>query len=307
MPATDGLSTAEAYVLISLPRFDARKALKLGLMGLLAQRVLRMETENRPGLFRTRHIPHLYVAPGVPRALPPVVASLVAVVRSAEPEGTMKKVVAEAMRAYGRSLAGFAGDRVLPSLAARGLAEPRKRRLLGLIPATRFYRTPSGETEKARLDAVMRDAREIPRYLDSDPAQAAALAVAAGAAILLVEGLRPHYDALSRALRPPPDGGNDGAGYTTGFDGLHDSSRHDSGIPDNASFSDTANFDSANLDSANFDFANFDFANFDFGSIDFGAFDAGGFDSFDAGFSDAGGGDGGGGDGGGGDGGSSGC
>ena len=40
MPATDGLSAAEAYVLISLPRFDARKALKLGLMGLLAQRVL---------------------------------------------------------------------------------------------------------------------------------------------------------------------------------------------------------------------------------------------------------------------------
>jgi hypothetical protein len=174
---------------------------------------------------------------------------------------------------------------------ARGLAEQRKTRLLGFIPVTRYYRTPTGEAEKARLDDAIRDARQIPRYLDSDPAQAAALVAAAGAAILLVDELRPHYDALARVLRPPPDGGNDGAGYTTGFDGPNDTTRHDGGISDSVSFG----------DSANFDFANFDFGSIDFGSIDFGAFDAG---AFDAGFSDAGGD---GGDGGGGDGGSSGC
>jgi hypothetical protein len=108
----------------------------------------------------------------------------------------------------------------------------------------------------------MQEARTIPQYLDRDPAQVAALVVAAGSAILLIEELRPFSDQLSRAMR-----GQDGGAYT---------------YTDGGSFSDGGR----------------GFANYDFGSIDFSCFDGGAFDSFDAGF-DAGGGDGGG-DGGGG-------
>ena len=56
------LSAPEASILLSLPRYDAAKVLKTGFIGLLAQGVLRLETEDRPGLIRTRHIPHLKVA-----------------------------------------------------------------------------------------------------------------------------------------------------------------------------------------------------------------------------------------------------
>jgi hypothetical protein len=281
MRAGEGLSATEAYVLLQLPAWDARKALKLGFMGLLAQGVLRIETEDRPGLIRTRHIQHLRVAADRPASLPPVAASLVSMVRSAEPGGLIKDVVRQCQRTYQRTLAGFIRDYVGPALMARGLAEPSRRRVLGIFSFASFARTPAGEIERIRLEGLMQEARSIPDFLDRDPAQAVAMIAALGAAILLVEELRPHYQALSQAMRPPDGGASDGGTYADGNwnsgDGLND-----------GGFG-----------------ASLDFGGFDFGSIDLGAFDAGAFDSFDAGFSDAGG-DGGGGDGGG-DGGSSGC
>jgi hypothetical protein len=172
MPVNDGLSPPEAFVLLSLPRFDIRKALKLGFMGLLAQGRLRMETEDRPGLLRTPHIVHLRVAVGVAAAPTPIAESLLRVVRAAEPAGLMADIVKQSMRQYGRTLVGFVQDYVGPALVQRGLAEVQRTRLLGLIPTTRFVRTAAGESEKMRLEAAMRDARSIPQFLDRDPAQA---------------------------------------------------------------------------------------------------------------------------------------
>ena len=85
MEKSVGLSAPEAYLLMSLPLCNVSKALKLGFMGLVAQGSLRLETEDRRGLLRTRQIPHLHVAPNVSESLPPVAASLVGVVRGAEP------------------------------------------------------------------------------------------------------------------------------------------------------------------------------------------------------------------------------
>lgn len=269
MLTNGGLSAPEAFVLMSLPRFDASQALKLGFMGLLAQGILRMETEDRAGLIRSRHIPHLHVSPSAPASLPPIAASLVTVVRAAEPDGLIKDVVRQSAREYGKALLGFAQNLVIPALGARGLVEERRSRVLGLVPVTRYYRTPAGEAEKTRIDSLIADARSIPDYLERDPAQAAALVAALGGAILLVEGLRPHYQAIAASMRQQYPGDSSGAGWT-----------------------DSGGFDGG---------GSFDFGNVDFGGLDFGAFDAGAFDSFDAGFSDAGG------DGGGGDGGSSGC
>jgi hypothetical protein len=283
-----GLSAAEAFVLMSLPRYDARQAVKLGFMGLLAQGILRIEQEERPGFFRTRSISHLRVVANPPKELPPVAASLVKITQIAAPGGLMADIVGQTGYEYGRSFAGFVRNLVGPALVARGLAERRVSRLLGLVPLTRFHRTPAGEAENTRLQDLLQEARAIPQYLDSDPARVAELVGALGGAIFLVEGLRPHYAALERALRPA-DGGGDGAAGSWG-------NEYPSG--DHA--------DGENRDGDHFGGLS-DFGSFDFGSVDFGAFDAGAFDSFDSGFSDAGG-DGGGGDGGGGDGGgSSGC
>lgn len=260
-----GLSAPEAYVLLSLPRYDIRKALKLGFIGLLAQGVLRSEDEPREGLIRTRHVIHLRVAPNLPDELPPLTASLVKVVRAAEPrDGVMKEIVKQSLREYGNNLFDFPSKFVCPALAARGLAEQRRVRLLGLIPTTRYERTPAGDVEKARIEGAMQEARAIPHYLDSDPVQVAALVAAAGSAIFLIDELQSHYQGIAKTLRDK-DGGD--ATYFTPSTG-------DSG--------------SACIDGGSFDTACFDAGSFNFGGIDFGSFD---FGSFDAGFSDGGGGD----------------
>lgn len=267
MAVSNGLSASEALVLISLPRFDARKAIKVGLFALLLQGVLRLQVEQRPGLLRQRQVVRLLVAREPMRALPSVPASLLGVVRSAGPGGLMSDVVKQAMRAYGRTLTKFVQEHVAPALIAQRLAEMRRERLLGLLPVTRFYPTRAGVAERARIDDAMRQASRIPEFLKNDPAQAAALAAACGSAILLVEGLRPHYQALSQAMRPP-----DGGDYTGSYDSGAGGSDGGFGAADRG-----------------FDFVACDFAAFD-------SFDAG-FDAFDAGFDaacDAGGGDGGG-------------
>jgi hypothetical protein len=252
-----GLSAAEACVLMTLPRFNARLALKFGLMGLLAQGILRSDEETRPGLVRTRRILHLRVAPDLPADLPPLAASLVAVVNAAAPrEGVIDEVIKQAMRAYRRTLVGFVLDGIGPALVARGFAEMRHRRLLGIFPNTAFHCTPTGEAEKTRVQNALHEARAIPQYLDRDPAQAATLAAAAGGAILLVEELRTHYPQLAKAFEEPD-------ASSSPFPVLVDY-----GQP----------------------------GTFHFGCIDFATVDLGCFDSFDSGFdgaSDGGGSDGG--------------
>jgi hypothetical protein len=250
MEKAAGLSAPEAYLLLSLPGCDPSKALKLGFMGLVAQGVLQLETEERRGLLRKRHIPHLRVAPNLPESLPLVAESLVKTVRGAEPQGLIKDVLAQCRREYGGNLLGVMQNCLGPALVARGLAEPYRRRILGLFPVAGFRRTPAGEAEKARIDGLMQDARAIPSYLDRDPVQAAALVAALGGAILLVEELRPHYQALGLALRDQGGGG----GYADG-----------------------TSWDMGDAGSLG-----------DFAGVDFSCFDSGAFDSFDAGFSDAG-------------------
>lgn len=274
MAADPGLSAPEALVLMSLPRFDARKAIKIGLLALLLQGVLRLDVEERPGLLRKRQTVRLRAIDTRP-SLPGASASLVAVVRAAEPAGVMSDVVKQAAREYGRALTGFVQNHVMPELVRRGLAEPRRQRLLGLFPITRWHPTVAGEVERRRLQSVTRQARAIPDFLNSDPAQAVALAAAAGSALLLVDELKPHYQRLSQAMRPP-DGGD--------FSGSLDLSAWPEGG------------EASRLEGA---------AEFNLGTFDLTAFDSfdAGFAAFDAGFdaaADAGGD-------GGGDGGSSGC
>jgi hypothetical protein len=258
----DGLSSAEAYLLINLPRWDVRRALKLGFMGLVAQGILRLDVEERPGFIRTRRIPHLRVAPNLPVPLPPVAASLVKVVRGAEPEGLLKNVLSQCEREFRRNLVGFILNCVGPAMVARGLAEPKRARFLGLVPYDSFVLTMAGESEKARLQDLISEVSAVASLIDRDPAKVASLIAALGGAFLLVEELKPHYPALEKALRAPNARG------------------------------DSYNF----VNSENFNPGGQGDACFDFGHLDFSCFDAGAFDSFDAGFSDAAGGDGGGGD-----------
>jgi hypothetical protein len=156
-----------------------------------------------------------------------------------------------------------------------------------------YKRTPAGDAEESRIAADIARARTIPELLRSNPAEAAAIVLAVGGTILLVNELRPFYRQISDVMRPPaaPDGSSDSGG---GDASLPFWNSRDTGPADSSDA--VQGLDAAGL-----------------GGLDLSAFDAGAFDaldagmaSFDAGFDasvDSGGGDGGGGDGGGGGGG----
>ena len=252
-----GLSAAEAYLLINLPRWDARQALKLGFIGLVTQGILRLDVEERRGFIRTRRIPHLRTAPDLPAPLPPVAASLVKIVQAAEPDGLLGAVLRQCGREYRGTFTGFILGCVGPALVARGLAEPQRKRMLGLIFYDSFALTPDGAAEKARLKGLMQEARTVPGLIESDPAKAASMIAALGAAFLLVDELKPHYPALEKALAQ---------------------SQFDRGAGDFFYF--------PNSDTG----GGLGDACFDFGHLDFSCFDSGAFDSFDADFAGAGGG-----------------
>ena len=264
-----GLGAPEALVLLSLPQFDTQRAIKLGLLSLTMQGILRLDAEQRDGFLRHRQALRLRLAGEPPQALSPPLASLVEVTRAAGENPSMSEFVKAARREYGRTLTGFVLKIVGPHLAALGLAQERHMRILGLLPTTRFYPTSAGEEERRRLSEAMRAARSIPDFLDRDPAQAVALAAAAGSSVLLVDELKPHYGRLAEALRASqyrlPD-------LSAAADGL---------LAGQAASSPEANS-----------------GGFDFGAFDFGAFDSfeAGCQAFDAGFDaacDAGGADGG--------------
>jgi hypothetical protein len=282
------LSPAESLFLLKPNRTPARETVKVTLLSLLAQGLVRLEEQVTKRFIGTRKT--VYVRPTqrpVP-ALPAHAASLLDQVRAAQAyTGSMSDVVTRARQAYGSGLNRFNRDFIIPRLLTRGLIEGRS-----VLFLRRYKRTPAGDAEESRIAADIARARSIPELLRSDPAEAAAIVLAVGSTILLVNELRPYYRQISEAMRTP--GG--GADYS-------DSSGGDGSLPFwSSSDPDTAHSGEAvpGLDAASL------------GSLDLSTFDAGAFDaldagmaSFDAGFDasvgDGGGGDGGGGDGGGGD------
>lgn len=285
------LSPAESLLLLKPNRTPARNAVKVTLLWLIAQGLLKIEEETEKRLFWTRKVTCVRPTGRTARALPPHAASLMRVVREAQAHGgVMRQLVAQAREAYGPQLEGFKSRFLVPALVGRGLIEEGRK----LLWFRTWRLTPAGIAERDRIERDIRSARTIPALLGSAPAEAAAIALAVGGTLLLVEELRPHYRQLSQAMRPP--GGADGSSGDGGSPeiwGSDHSHPHDSAaLPDNLNLHDggTGNFDLGSLDLGTFD------------ADAFGALDAG-MATFDSSFDASAGGDGGGGDGGGGDGG----
>lgn len=263
MPDTTSLSPAEALLLLKPNRTPSTRTLRVTLLSLLVKGILRIEERIEPGFFRNRKVPHLLVVPAQTPAAPPHVAAVINVVRGAQfAGGRIRDVVQRAQDEFGTGCGGYNSRLIIPSLVERGLLEARR------VLFVRTWRaTPAGEAERRRIEADIDRARQLPRLLKSDPAEAAALALALGGTLLLVDDLRRHSRQLADAMRSSAaDGGPVGD-----FGGMSSSGDVSDG---------------------------FDLGCFDAGSFD--AFDAC-IDLFDSGFSDAGGDGGGdGGDGGGG-------
>jgi hypothetical protein len=280
------LSPAESLFLLKPNRTPARETVKVTLLSLIAQGLVRLEEQVTKRFLGTRKT--IFVRPTAAKvpALPAHAASLLAQVRAAQAgAGSMDELVKLARQAYGTNLGRFNRDFIVPGLVTRGLLE--RRRVL-FVP--HYKRTQAGDAEEGRIAADIARARTIPDLIRSNPAEAAAIVLAVGGTILLVGELRPYYRQISEAMRPPPgaDGSDSGGDGSPAF---WDSSNpeHSGPLPSHDPVQ--------GLDAASF-------GNLDLGSFDAGAFDAldAGMASFDAGF-DASVGDGGGGDGGGGDGG----
>jgi hypothetical protein len=176
-------------------------SLKLTLMALIAQGVLRFEEVTRKRLFGSTQ-QKLLVQGRVPGSLPGPAAAVLTAVSPLGGGQTMDEVVKRLRKAFGQSLSGFRTGHLLPLLIGKGLIEPRSERYLVFFNRTRHYPTPEGERERARLRDLLDEARHIPAYLASNPAQALALVAALGSAVLLVEELRPHLAEFGRALAP---------------------------------------------------------------------------------------------------------
>jgi hypothetical protein len=288
------LNPAESLVLLKPNRTPAREAVKVTLLSLLAQGLLRIEEKTEKRLFWSKTVACV-LPTGRFVPLPRHAASLMTVVRQAQPEGgVMRHLVALARKTYGPQLEGFKTLFIMPALVDRGLIE--EGRVLLLI--RKWHLTPSGAAEQSRIAHDIARARTIPALLGSNPAEAAAIALAVGGTILLVEELRPHYRQLSEAMRAQGAAGGDsdsGSSWSSDCSSPHSDNprNHDSG-----STADHVNVLDAGM-------GNFDLGGFDLGAFDAEAFSAldTGMATFDSSFDASTGGDGGGGDGGGGDGG----
>ena len=217
------ITPGEAMVLLDPYRVKAADALKVTLIALLVQRVLRIDTESKARLIgKSREIAHVRLADRAGAPLPAHSASVVELVRSAG-NGTMREIVARAGKIYGLRLSGFLDKLLRPGLVARGLLAPEKIKIFLVFNATRFSLTPAGAAERDKLTRAMEEARTIPSFLDSDPARAAAMAAALGGMLLLIPELKPHLKALSDAMRHDvgsdiPDGGFDDFSSGNDFD-----------------------------------------------------------------------------------------
>ena len=274
--APPALTPAEAMLLLDLRRAPAAGLFKVSAMALLLRRVLRAEAEQRRGWVLTRTVTRLRA--GQVPALPPHEAAVVRLVQSAGGEPgrpTVEEVVAAAKRVHGPALDGYRRDLVLPALVRRKLAEVRAGGWFGF---KRLKPTPAGAAAQAELRALLERGRMVPRWLDSDPRQAAMAAAALGPLVLLVNELKPHLKRLAQAMPRRDAGGGDGGG--SGPDGADTGSgRHKdcgSAAPDPSAPGPDAPGSGTPGQGI------FDPGAFDFGALDAAGFDAGTFDALDS-------------------------
>jgi hypothetical protein len=292
------LSPAESLFLLKPNRTPARETVKVTLLSLIAQGMVRMEERETRWLLGKKKTVYMWPR-NIAGSIPPHAAALLDLVRAAQDDtGSMADFAKRAQKAYGANLEAFNRDFIVPALLSRGLIEERR------ILIFRIYkRTPAGDAEESRIASDIARARTIPELIRSNPAEAAAIILAVGSTILLVSELRPYYRQISEVMRAQTaatdfaDGGGDSPVPLLDSSSSHPTHPMHPGDP--------AQLDAAAL--GGFDHGGFDHSSFDLSSFDAGAFDAldTGMASFDSGFDasvgDGGGGDGGGGDGGGGD------
>jgi hypothetical protein len=120
------LSPAESLFLLKPNRTPARETVKVTLLSLLAQGMMRMEERQTRRFFGKKKTVYMW-----PRNIaghpPPHAAALLDLVRAAQDDtGSMADFAKRAQKAYGANLEKFNRDFIVPALLSRGLIEERR-------------------------------------------------------------------------------------------------------------------------------------------------------------------------------------
>jgi hypothetical protein len=196
------LTPAEAYILLHPEGWSPIEAIKITLCLLVAMEVLKVTTiearvlflkqVTRPVVSVVRDPPAIFLA-----------AEIVDVVRTARSSEHGHNFLAMAHSANKKKL--IAGPMnivtrlIFPALVARGWLEPREQNKdsLGSRPRTLYRHTPAGLAEKQRIQSLLDRARQLPTLIDTNPAEAKAIMLAAGSLLLLVPELKIIYGKLA--------------------------------------------------------------------------------------------------------------
>ena len=268
MARTDQLTPPEQFLMLDPQNASPSELIKIGLLSLAAQGIIKVTDGPAKGLFSRKPTSHFHVVPGRMLDAPQSLAPLVEVVSRAA-GGSTDVVAKEARRAFGDQLRSYR-TRLQEGLERRGLlTKIIKPRMLVFTTET-YEPTAAGMMARDRIRKAIEGTWRIPNLLHNDPVEAAALILAAGSSILIVQELRQHYGRMGEITRK------------------HESDGGDSGSWD---------FSTSNNSAGSWSFADFDASSFSSFDSSMSGFDS----SFDSSFSDSGsGGDSGGADGGGG-------
>ena len=206
-----GPSAPESCVLLDGPKGLGEEAFRLAVLELIARHRLTVaeESEPRNGTSTARLLlPGPEKRPTGHRPLD-AIHDLFEEIRSSrvEESGLRMKELAKATRKRYGSLDGYAKTEVLPALERRGLYERRERKLLWLIPVTRWELTRTGEASRAQLRQNRSVGEEhFGEWVRRDPERAYQFLGLAGSSLLLMEALHPELEDLEdehEAVYPP--------------------------------------------------------------------------------------------------------
>jgi len=242
----------ESYVLLHFQKYQANKALKLGVLELIARKKFTLvDVARRTALSRRKRDSLLTSGTDNARLThTPLTLASLRDVFTALPSKTFERwdqtppqeafgvLVSEfatgVVKQLGGSVDGYVDKVVRPTLVERGWVLRESYRVLGVIPAKRWALTTAGVAAQGDLLwRIQYGNRELGKLVDDDPARAVAFLGLAGAAVLLMDDARPHLQRLRERLeagaQPPSladttsmgimDGGGAGAVDLGGLDG----------------------------------------------------------------------------------------
>ena len=189
-----GPSAPESRVLLDGPKGSGTEAFRLAVLELIARRRLSVAREENLANEKT---PSGVLLPGAearPTGHRPLDAihELFEGARTRDSGVSVKMLARKTRKRYG-SLDGYVKTEVLPALQRRGLYEKREKRLLWILPVTRWELTRSGDAARAQLEQNRRLGEDHFReWVERDPQQAYLFLGLAGSSLLLMEALHPE-------------------------------------------------------------------------------------------------------------------